>query len=147
MSVIIREPVASDYEQWNKLFFGYQSFYRHFISIEVIDITWKRILDASHNVSGLVAEYNGDLIGLTHYLFHDSTWNNLKSCYLEDLYVSKQSRGTGAARLLIEGVEQRARDLGAFRLYWHTQEYNGAARSLYDSIMPPSSFMVYRKNL
>jgi hypothetical protein len=42
-------------------------------------------------------------------------------------------------------MPSRARN--AVRLYWHAQEYNGAARSLYDSVMPPSSFIVYRKGL
>ena len=87
------------------------------------------------------------MLGITHYLFHASTWSDQPTCYLEDLYVSKAARGSEAARLLILGVEEAAREKGAFRLYWHTQQYNGAARSLYDSIMPPSSFMVYRKGL
>ena len=43
--------------------------------------------------------------------------------------------------------EEKAKEKGAFRLYWQTQEYNGAARSLYDTITPRSSFIVYRKNL
>ena len=37
------------------------------------------------------------------------------------------------------GIRQR----GAGRLYWHTQEYNGRARSLYDQVARPTSFVVY----
>jgi len=32
---------------------------------------------------------------------------------------------------------------GAGRLYWHTQEYNGRARSLYDQVAHLTSFVVY----
>ncbi|KEI70944.1 GNAT family N-acetyltransferase [Endozoicomonas elysicola] len=147
MTVIVREPEEADHRQWQDLFSNYQRFYRGHIPPETVDFTWQRIQDPASDMGGLVAELDGQLIGLTHFLYHDSTWNSKKSCYLEDLFVDKQARGCGAARLLIEQVEHIARESGAFRLYWHTQEYNGAARSLYDSIMPPSSFMVYRKNL
>jgi GNAT superfamily N-acetyltransferase len=69
------------------------------------------------------------------------------NCYLEDLFVDPSARGSGAAKALILAVEEAARAAGAFRLYWHTQEYNAAARSLYDTITPRSSFIVYRKAL
>ncbi len=32
---------------------------------------------------------------------------------------------------------------GADRVYWHTQQYNGRARSLYDQVGHPTSFVVY----
>lgn len=147
MSLIVRPPIQSDKENWKKLFAAYQKFYRASIPAETVEFTWSRIHDSSSNIHALVADLDGSLVGITHYLFHDSSWNTRPNCYLEDLYVDKAARGNNTARKLIEGVEAAARENGAFRLYWHTQQYNGAARSLYDSIMPPSSFMVYRKNL
>jgi hypothetical protein len=42
-------------------------------------------------------------------------------------------------------MAEKAKEKGAFRLYWQTQ--NGAARSLYDTITLRSSFIVYRKNI
>lgn len=147
MTIIIREPIAQDREEWQALFASYQAFYRGHVAAETVDLTWQRILDPGHNMSALVAEQDGKLIGLTHFLYHDSTWSADKSCYLEDLFVDKSARGSGAAKLLIEQVERVATEKGAFRLYWHTQEFNGAARSLYDTITPRSSFIVYRKSL
>ncbi len=32
---------------------------------------------------------------------------------------------------------------GTSRVYWHTQQYNGRARSLYDVVGHPTSFVVY----
>jgi hypothetical protein len=40
-----------------------------------------------------------------------------------------------------------ARDRGADRVYWQTQQYNGAARSLYDSVGRLTSFIVYEHDL
>lgn len=147
MRLIIRPPLQSDKESWKTIFAAYQDFYRAKIAGEIIEKTWERIHEASSSVKALVAELDGNLVGITHYLFHDSTWNVRPNCYLEDLYVDRDARGSDAARKLIEGVELAARARNAFRLYWHTQEYNGAARSLYDSVVPPSSFIVYRKCL
>lgn len=147
MSVIVRPPLIDDKENWLRLFAGYQKFYRAEIPTQVIETTWERIHDDASNVNALVAELNDRLVGITHYLFHDSTWDDRPSCYLEDLFVDKTARGSDAARKLIEGVESAARERNAGQLYLHTQAYNGAARSLYDSIMPPSSFVVYQKDL
>ncbi|MEM8860499.1 MAG: GNAT family N-acetyltransferase [Chloroflexota bacterium] len=147
MTINIRPPLPQEYESWKALFIAYQKFYRARVPDEIIDHTWERIHNSESEVFGLVAEQDGQLIGLTHYLFHSSTWNDQPSCYLEDLFVNKDARGSGAARLLIERVEMAAREKGAFRLYLHTQEFNSAARSLYDTIMPRSSFIVYRKGL
>jgi GNAT superfamily N-acetyltransferase len=76
-----------------------------------------------------------------------NTWSSQPICYLQDLFVDPAARGGGAAKALILACEERAKEKGAFRLYWQTQEYKGAARFLYDSITPRSSFIVYRKNV
>ena len=147
MDVTIREPAAADEQRWRTLFAAYQRFYRASSPSEVVDNTWQRILEPGSDVEALLAEIDGDVVGITNYVFHSSTWSDRPNCYLEDLYVDPAARGSGAARKLIEGVEAAAREKNAFRVYWHTQEYNGAARSLYDTLVPRSSFIVYRKNL
>jgi len=147
MSLTIRPAGTEDEPAWRALFSAYQRFYRASVPEKIVANTWQRILDPDSDVSALVAEYDGALVGLANYLFHDSTWSDRPTCYLEDLYVDRAARGTGAGRKLIEGVETAARQQNAFRLYWHTQQFNSAARSLYDTITPPSSFIVYRKPL
>lgn len=144
---VIRRPVASDESRWRKLWAGYLRFYRGSVSEEATQRLWRSILGESGPFHAFVADRDGQAIGLVHYLFHDSTWSTQKICYLQDLFVDPETRGGGAARALILATEAAAAAAGAFRLYWQTQEYNGAARSLYDTIVPRSSFIVYRKNL
>ena len=146
-SVIIRKPESSDEASWRELFDGYQRFYRAVIEEEAIAETWRRIHDPDAEVDAFVAEQDGELIGMTHYLFHKSTWAKEDYCYLEDLFVSKAARGSDAAEKLIAAVEADATAQGAVRLYWHTQQFNSAARSLYDTVAIPTSFMVYEKEL
>lgn len=147
MSIVIRAIEPQDKAQWLNLFIGYQQFYRHILSDEFNQNAWQRLTDPAGNIQGLVAEQDGNLLGFCHFLYHSSTWNPAASCYLEDLFVSKAARGQQVARLLIEEVEQIAKQQGAFRLYLHTQSYNSSARSLYDSLLPFSPFVTYRKNL
>ncbi|HEU0317849.1 MAG TPA: GNAT family N-acetyltransferase, partial [Solirubrobacteraceae bacterium] len=66
-------------------------------------------------------------------------------CYLEDLFVARAARGGGAGRALIEAVYAAADARGADRVYWHTQEFNAPARSLYDTVGRRTSFIVYTR--
>jgi GNAT superfamily N-acetyltransferase len=147
VTTIIRIAEAKDELRWRELWAGYVKFYRAEVSEDITANTWKRILDKSSNIDTLVAERDGHVIGICNYLFHDSTWSTKQICYLQDLFVDPASRGGGAAKQLILACEEQAKAKGAFRIYWQTQEYNAAARSLYDTIVPRSSFIVYRKGL
>jgi GNAT superfamily N-acetyltransferase len=147
MSVVVRMPAAADEAAWRALWAGYNKFYRAAVPADVTAALWAKLLDASGDVSGMLAERNGDVVGFAHILFHASTWSHSQSCYLEDLFVAKSARGSGAGEALIDAVANAARAHGAGRLYWHTQEFNSAARSLYDSVAERTSFIVYRKEL
>jgi GNAT superfamily N-acetyltransferase len=145
--VVIRPAERGDEARWRVLWAGYLKFYRATVPEEVTANTWSLILDPRSGIDALVAEKDGEVIGLCNYLFHDSTWSTKPICYLQDLFVDPEARGGGAAKALILACEEKAKQKGAFRLYWQTQEYNGAARSLYDTITPRSSFIVYRKTI
>jgi GNAT superfamily N-acetyltransferase len=145
--VTIRPAEAKDELRWRELWAGYIKFYRASVPEEATANTWARILDPQSNIAALVAVKDGVVIGICNYLFHDNTWSTKPICYLQDLFVDPDARGGGAAKALILACEEKAKEKGAFRLYWQTQEFNGAARSLYDTITPRSSFIVYRKNV
>jgi GNAT superfamily N-acetyltransferase len=59
--------------------------------------------------------------------------------------VERQSRGQNIARRLIEAVYAFADEFKAASVYWHTQEYNAPARSLYDTLARRTSFVVYQR--
>lgn len=132
---------AGDREQWEVLARGYKSFYRTVVSDAVYDRAWRRLLSET-DVFAFVARQDDRPIGLAHYLFHANVWMD-DTCYLQDLFVQESARGRGAARMLIERVAQAARDRGAPRLYWTTQEHNATARALYDKIGKFNGFIRY----
>lgn len=122
-----------------------QRLYRNEPSPEVTEATFRRLHEGSEGLYGLVAEGGGRLVGLAHVVFHPATWTTGTYCYLEDLYVSWEGRGTGVGRALIEAVYEEADRRGSDRVYWHTQQYNAPARSLYDSVGHATSFVVYER--
>jgi GNAT superfamily N-acetyltransferase len=76
-------------------------------------------------------------------VIHATTWSRRPTCYLEDLFVAPAARGQDLGRALLEAVKEQASARGSGRVYWHTQQYNGRARSLYDQVAHPTSFVVY----
>ena len=95
----------------------------------------------------LVAEQDGVLLGLVHYLLHRSTTSLLPSLYLQDLFTATEARGKGVGRALIEAVYDAAKAQGLPRVYWLTHETNETAMMLYDQIAEKSGFTEYRKVL
>ena len=130
---------------------GYNAFYERVgptaLPVEITQSTWSRFFDANEPVYALVAERNESLLGIVHYLFHRSTLLIEQNCYLQDLFTAEAARGQGIGRALIEAVYVRAREAGATRVYWQTQETNATARKLYDVVADLSGFIVYRKML
>jgi GNAT superfamily N-acetyltransferase len=143
---MIRALAAADYEQWNQLWQAYLRFYRAEVADEVTAATFRRLCDQSDGLIGLVAaDDQGGLLGIAHLVFHPSTWSTDPYCYLEDLFVTPAARGTGTARQLLDAVFAEARQRGAARTYWETQEFNSPARSLYDQVAHRTSFVVYER--
>lgn len=149
--VVIRPVAQSDFEAWSILWAGYNKFYgRHgetALDPQVIHMTWSRFFDAYEPVNALVAELEGRLVGLVHYIFHRSTILIAPTCYLQDLFTSEAARGRGVATALIEAVYAKAREAGCPRVYWMTHETNQTAMRLYDKLAERSGFLQYRKML
>jgi len=133
---------------WSELWAGYLHFYRAELPPEVTEQTFSRMTERRDGCFGLAAEaQDGTLVGFTHCVLHPTTWSQGGTCYLEDLYVDLDHRGTGAAKALIEAAGEQSRAAGAETLYWHTQAFNGRARSLYDSVADLTSFVHYERKL
>ncbi len=146
MSVIVRELRAEDEPQWRELWTGYLEFYETSVPEDVYRTYFQRLLgDDPQDYHGLVAEKDGELIGLTHYLFHRHGWRIENVVYLQDLFVSEAARGTGAGRALIEGVYAKADEAGCPSVYWLTQDFNATARQLYDRIATLTPFIKYQR--
>jgi GNAT superfamily N-acetyltransferase len=140
----IRRLEVDDWDQWQPLWTGYLKFYRAELSEETTRQTFERLTSATDGMFGLFATSDRDEgLGLAHCVVHPTTWSRRPYCYLEDLFVSPDARGSDLGRVLLEEAKRESVDQGTGRLYWHTQEYNGRARSLYDQVARSTSFIVY----
>ncbi|MEW5835117.1 MAG: GNAT family N-acetyltransferase [Pseudomonadota bacterium] len=146
-TLLIRPVAAADYEQWRPLWDGYNAFYGREGETALPDAitacTWERFFDPTEPVFALVAELDGKVVGLAHYLFHRSTTRIEPVCYLQDLFTRIDLRGRGVGRRLIDAVYEGAVEAGARRVYWQTQVGNAAGRALYDKVARHLGFIVY----
>jgi GNAT superfamily N-acetyltransferase len=131
----IRPAVESDRPQWNPLWQGYLEFYQSSLADAVTDLLWQRIMDPAHEIQCRIAEtVDGKLVGLVHFFPHSHSWYANPVCYLNDLFVLPEIRGGGIGKLLIDAVVDEAKQQDWCEVYWHTQNHNSVARSLYDKI-------------
>jgi GNAT superfamily N-acetyltransferase len=149
--IVIRPLTADDRSAWEPLWAGYNEFYERrgptAVSPEQTELTFTRFLDPIEPMHAFVAELDGELVGLTHYLFHRNTITVTPVCYLQDLFTDGSARGRGVGRALIEAVYDAAREAGSSRVYWQTHHTNATARALYDGVADDSGFVVYRHDL
>jgi GNAT superfamily N-acetyltransferase len=144
-NLTVRFIEQRDRAQWQPMWDGYNRFYgRPAFPAEITDITWSRFFDPTEPVHALVAEQDGKLLGMTHYLFHRSTTLIDHSCYLQDLFTIETARGKGVARALIEAVHDQAKIAKSGRVYWQTHETNIIAMKFYDKVAERTGFLVYR---
>jgi GNAT superfamily N-acetyltransferase len=142
----IRPVIASDRSQWGALWQDYLAFYETTVPDSTYDSTFERLLgDDPRDFNGVVADQNGTLIGLAHYLSHRHAWKIENVIYLQDLYVAPQARGTGSGRKLIQAVYDIADEQNAGGVYWLTQDFNETARKLYDRIGTVTPFIRYQR--
>jgi GNAT superfamily N-acetyltransferase len=146
--ITVRRLRTSDRDGWERLWRRYLRFYRAELAASTSERTFARLCEADGGLVGLLAiDAAGNEVGLAHLIFHPSTWAEGPYCYLEDLFVDRAGRGSGVAARLFDAIYETARDHGARRVYWLTQQYNGPARSLYDTVGHLTSFVVYEHDL
>ena len=141
----IRALRNDDWEGWSALWAGYLAFYRAELDDLTTQSTFERLCAGEEDMFGLLAlDDAGQAIGMANCVVHATTWSRQPKCYLEDLYVDPAARGPGRRARPAAGRQGgRDRAGGRHQVYWHTQQYNGRARSLYDQVGQPTSFVVY----
>jgi GNAT superfamily N-acetyltransferase len=147
----IRSIARQDYADWRPLWDGYNTFYGRSGSTalpeQITAAIWERFFNATEPVHALVAETDGRVVAIAHYLFHRSTTRLHDVCYLQDLFTSEQYRGRGIGRLLIQSVYAAASAAHSSRVYWTTHTTNEAGRALYEKVAKHTGFIVYSHEL
>ena len=143
--VTVRPLSATDFDVWLPLWNGYLEFYETTLTSEITKHTFERLIDPATTMHGALAvTEDGAAVGMVNWLTHLGSWSSSDYCYLEDLFVSKDARGTGAGRALIQYVDDWAKANGAAKVYWLTAETNKTAQRLYDRMAKKTGFIHYQ---
>jgi len=70
--------------------------------------------------------------GLAQLRYRLSAWTGVEDCWIEDVYVADDARGTGMGRALVEAALARARARGCRRVELDVNETNTRAIRLYE---------------
>ncbi|WPN57960.1 GNAT family N-acetyltransferase [Pseudomonas sp. P9_31] len=143
----IRQVTADDHAAWLPLWQAYLRFYNTELPDAVTQSTWQRLLDSSEPTHGALAWADGKAVGMVHFIYHRSNWSIENSCYLQDLLVTPETRGTGVGRQLIEFVYTMAKADGCCEVHWLTHETNATAIQLYERIAERPGFIQFCKAL
>ncbi len=147
MNLRVRPIAAGDRPDWQRLYLAYLDFYETEPIEASVQLVWSRLTSENPEIQGLVAEDEGQVVGITHFHYQVSTWADAGHCYLEDLYVDERSRGKGAAAALINEVKELAKNRGCSELFWITRSTNQTARRLYDKVALATDFVRYEIKL
>ena len=148
MTLVVRAAEPSDRDAWARLFVDYGVFYETAFDEAVLAGVWRWITDASHEVSAVVAvDDAGDLVGFAHYRRQADTFTAGTGWTLDDLYVSPEARGSGAATALIDAVTVAATEGGGATLRWITAADNVRAQRVYDRVATRAGWVTYEKEL
>jgi len=145
--VQIKPVTPDDHAQWLPLWQAYLRFYKTELPESVSQSTWERLLDGSEPTHAALAWKDGNAVGMVHFIYHRSNWSIHNACYLQDLIVAPDQRGTGIGRLLIEHVYATAKQDGCDKVHWLTHETNATAIQLYERIAERPGYIQFRKLL
>ncbi|WP_378733522.1 GNAT family N-acetyltransferase [Nocardia brasiliensis] len=93
-----------------------------------------------------VVTEDGELVGCAIWFLNFSTWNGVHGIYLEDLYVTPETRGKGYGKALLATLAKEAVDNGYGRLDWAVLTWNKPSIDFYESLgaAPQDEWVGYR---
>ncbi|MEU8774850.1 GNAT family N-acetyltransferase [Streptomyces sp. NPDC048606] len=140
----VRAAQPEDFDRWRVLYRGYADFYRVEQTEEAAATVWGWINDPSHEVGALVAQDTGGrLLGLAHYRPFARPLSATTGCFLDDLFVAPEDRGSGAADALLAALRELAAERGWSVVRWITADDNHRARSKYDQVATRTMWVTY----
>ena len=82
----------------------------------------------------VIAERDGEPLGMALFFHNFSTWTGWRGLYLEDLYVTPEARGQGVGAALLRHLAGIAVDRGCTRFEWAVLDWNEKAIEFYKAM-------------
>jgi GNAT superfamily N-acetyltransferase len=92
------------------------------------------LFGAKPMVEALIAEVDGAAVGFAVFYHTFSTWTGRRGIWLDDLYVTPDSRGSGAGKALLKELAGICLDRDCARFEWWVLDWNEPAIGFYRAI-------------
>lgn len=128
MDHTIRKATENDLEAVHALILEFAVFIK---TPEKVSVTVEQMIADKDHFNCIIAEdTNGNILGFATYFFAYYSWVG-KSLYLDDLYVTRSSRGNGLGTQLLDAVFSIARENDCKKVRWQVSNWNENAISFY----------------
>ena len=141
---VVGPPAQTDFDAWRQLYRGYAEFYEVDPTDAQAATVWSWIHDPQHEVRALVVRQGDDApVGLAHYRTFARPLRASTGCFLDDLFVAKEHRGSGAVDALLAELRRIAAAEGYDTVRWITADNNYRARTKYDQVATRTTWITY----
>lgn len=135
----------TDREHWEKLYRGYAQFYEVPMNEKILETVWRWIHDDSNPFFGFIAKDEaGTALGLAHCRQMPSPLRGALVGFLDDLFVSPASRGTGVVDALFVALNEFGLQQGWPFIRWITADNNYRGRAVYDKFSNKTHWVTYQ---
>ena len=134
-----------DHDAWARLHRGYLDFYAVPDPERVSGAVWAWLMDPDHELEAVVARPAAGVapIGFAHYRPFPRPLQATTACFLDDLFVAQDHRGSGAVDALLAELQDRSRERGWTQVRWITRAGNARARAAYDRLAVRTDLVTY----
>ena len=131
----IRKAVASDLPTILDLIRDLAAYEREPDAVKAtVESLYGTLFGPTPTAEAIVAELDGEVVGVALYFTNFSTWSGRDGLYLEDLYVRPEARGTGLGKALLQRIARIAVVRGCARVEWSVLDWNMPALDFYRSL-------------
>lgn len=129
MEINIRKAIVEDMESIHALVRELAEYEKGLHRVTTTAESYRR--DFQDNVfDALVAEVNGEIVGMALYYMNFSTWRG-RMMYLEDFIVKESMRGHGIGALLFDAFLAEAKRQACTMVKWQVLKWNEPAIHFY----------------
>jgi GNAT superfamily N-acetyltransferase len=144
MTTTVRRVDDGEFFTWLDLYAGYGEFYETPLTDEKAVLVWSWLTDPAHELEAYFALNDaGEAVGLAHVRVFSRPLAGSRGLFLDDLFVTPDARGEGAATAILETLRGRARDEGFSVVRWVTAADNDVAQRLYDRLAEKTEWVTY----
>jgi len=132
-----------EFSEWAELYKSYAEFYKVPISEEQLHVVWEWLGGHETELKGIAALADGKPAGIVHYRRFLRPLVGEVGIFLDDIFVCPTARRKGVGKVMIEAIENIAKNQNCSIIRWITADYNRDAQTFYDQFGKKTGWITY----